>query len=214
MTESEQVTALPGDGQEQLFDATPKPKEIRDLFDKYVMPPFTVLDRRQGYWRERVNQYKGLGIESELGRPREAGAWSTIGSIVNNEGYSGVTTLTDGVSVFDPVVCEVVYHWFCPAGGLVLDPFAGGSVRGVVAATGGRQYLGIDLSGAQVEANRRQAKRIFDPHDGEHPAPIWVQGDSLAMLWQAKDLDIEPDLVFTCPPYGDLEVYSDDPADL
>jgi DNA modification methylase len=39
-----------------------------------------------------------------------------------------------GTSIFDPVLCELAYRWFCPPGGLVLDPFAGGSVRGIVAA--------------------------------------------------------------------------------
>lgn len=203
-------------GTERLFEVPAnKPREIRDLFDQYTVPPFTVLDRRQGYWRTRVRRYEGMGIQSELGRPGAGGAWASIGSIVNNpQFYSGVQTLTDGMSIFDPVLCELTYEWFCPAGGLVLDPFAGGSVRGVVAATGGRNYIGIDLSEAQCVSNREQAHRIFDPNDAEHPMPIWVRGDSLKMLWQAKDLDIEPDLIFTCPPYGDLEVYSDDPADL
>jgi hypothetical protein len=27
------------------------------------------------------------------------------------------------------VLCELAYRWFCPPGGLVLNPFAGGSVR-------------------------------------------------------------------------------------
>ena len=38
-----------------------------------------------------------------------------------------------GTSIFDPVLCEIAYRWFCPPGGLVLDPFAGGSVRGIIA---------------------------------------------------------------------------------
>ena len=36
----------------------------------------------------------------------------------------------NGTSIFDPVVCELAYTWFAPVGGVVLDPFAGGSVRG------------------------------------------------------------------------------------
>ena len=31
-----------------------------------------------------------------------------------------------GTSIFDPVLCEIAYRWFCPQGGTVLDPFAGG----------------------------------------------------------------------------------------
>lgn len=63
-------------------------------------------------------------------------------------------------SVFDPTLCELLYRWFCPPGGLVLDPFAGGSVRGVIAALMGRRYVGIDLSNEQIEANRQQWAEI------------------------------------------------------
>jgi DNA modification methylase len=43
--------------------------------------------------------------------------------------------------------------------------------------------------------------------------PRWVQGDSRKVL-DGKDVPREVDFVFTCPPYADLEVYSDDPADI
>lgn len=45
-----------------------------------------------------------------------------------------------GTSIFDPVLCELAYRWFCPPGGSILDPFAGGSVRGIVAGILGREY--------------------------------------------------------------------------
>jgi hypothetical protein len=47
---------------------------------------------------------------------------------------------------------------------------------------------------------------------GEIP-PRWIAGDSLE-LDQHLDPDEQFDLIFTCPPYGDLEVYSDDPRDI
>lgn len=110
-------------------------------------------------------------------------------------------------SIFDPVLCELAYRWLCPPEGVVLDPFAGGSVRGIVASRLGRRYVGIDLSEKQLEANREQAEAICGD-----PMPDWRHGDS-------KDLDrlaadVEADLIFSCPPYADLEVYSDDPRDL
>lgn len=61
-----------------------------------------------------------------------------------------------GTSIFDPVLCELAYRWFCPPGGLILDPFAGGSVRGIVAAKLGRRYVGVDLREEQIVANRQQ----------------------------------------------------------
>jgi ParB-like chromosome segregation protein Spo0J len=38
------------------------------LIDKFVVPPFSVLDTRQGYWQERKRAWIALGIKSELGR--------------------------------------------------------------------------------------------------------------------------------------------------
>lgn len=114
---------------------------------------------------------------------------------------------SSGTSIFDPVLCELAYRWFCPPGGLVLDPFAGGSVRGIVASKLGREYLGVDLRAEQVEANEAQAKALCAA-----PAPRWLVGDSLALDTLAAG--IAADFVFSCPPYADLEVYSDDPADL
>lgn len=63
-------------------------------------------------------------------------------------------------SIFDPVLCEMTYRWFSPQGGLVLDPFAGGSVRGIVASMLGRRYIGVDIRPEQVAANDRQAEQI------------------------------------------------------
>jgi hypothetical protein len=64
-------------------------------------------------------------------------------------------------SIFDPVLCEIIYRWFTPPGSLVLDPFAGGSVRGIVASKLGRRYVGIDVREIQIEANRKQARDIL-----------------------------------------------------
>ena len=118
------------------------------------------------------------------------------------------STDTSGTSIFDPVLCELVYRWFCPEGGKVLDPFAGGSVRGIVAAVLGREYVGIDLRPEQVAANVEQADVILQ---GAPISPRWIVGDSRRVVSLAPG---EYDLLFSCPPYADLERYSDDPADL
>jgi DNA modification methylase len=116
---------------------------------------------------------------------------------------------SSGTSIFDPVLCELAYRWFCPPGGLVIDPFAGGSVRGVVAALCGRCYTGTELRPEQVAANREQWTTI--PHEGA-PEPAWYEDDGVNL---DAHLDGKPaDMIFTCPPYADLEVYSDDPRDL
>jgi hypothetical protein len=38
------------------------------LSERFLIPPFSVLDARQGYWQERKRAWLALGIQSELGR--------------------------------------------------------------------------------------------------------------------------------------------------
>jgi hypothetical protein len=71
----------------------------------------------------------------------------------------------------------------------------------------GRRYVGCDLRAEQVEANRAQADTICSD-----PAPVWHVGDSQHIAEIAAGT--EADFIFSCPPYADLEVYSDDPLDL
>ena len=124
------------------------------LIDRFLVPPFTLLDARQGYWRTRRQDWLSLGIQSELGR--DAGLWQSniLAAYTDGKGIAA------GPSIFDPVLCEVLTRWFCPPAGLVLDPFAGGSVRGVVAVLTGRRYIGIDLRYEQVAANQEQWRHI------------------------------------------------------
>lgn len=208
------------------------------LCERFIVPPFSVLDSRRGYWQERKRLWLALGIESDSSRdsmvPMSGGvsgadpdyyrqkekAERKAGLTLSHEEFEreyyqppnsrgSSMRLTSGgglLSIFDPVICELAYRWFVPAGGAVLDPFSGGSVRGIVASVLGLRYTGVDLRPDQVEANRVQAHRIH----GDVP-PVWVAGDSMDIRRLAPG---EYDFVFSCPPYADLEVYSDDPRDI
>jgi DNA modification methylase len=133
------------------------------------------------------------------------------------DGQDGGTASASGTSIFDPVLCDLFYNWFVPYGGHILDPYAGGSVRGVVAGRLGYRYTGFDLRPEQVEANREQGKALCSPRKlrrGEVPpqVPKWIEGDSLGLDKHIKPESV--DAVFSCPPYLWLERYSDDPRDL
>lgn len=153
-----------------------------------MITPFSVLDTRTKEWKQRKDYWiTNYGIQSELGRE-------------NTQSKTIFWDSPTNVSIFDPVLCELMYDWFVPKGGKILDPFAGGSVRGIVAEEMGFSYLGIDLSEEQIIANRKQSSK-----------PKWIVGDSKKMIF---GLQQQFDFIFTCPPYYDLEVYSDNPADL
>lgn len=116
------------------------------------------------------------------------------------------TTETGGIlSIFDPVLTELMYRWFCPPGGLIIDPFAGGCVRGIVACLLGYKYLGIDVNEKQILANKKVAEPLSLNTD------LWIYGDSREG-WASYIT--EADFIFSCPPYPGVEIYTNDPRDI
>jgi hypothetical protein len=198
------------------------------LAERFLAVPFSVLDARGGWWRDRKAEWLAIGIKSEVGRAgnltladsaqppsvyKAKNAYeAALGRRVTWPEFTAANPgvhQQSGTSVFDPVLCELVYRWFSAPGHLVVDPFAGGSVRGAVAAFTGRRYQGVDLRGEQVQANRDQWGSFGGD---EYPMPVWHVGDGAHVRRLCGPE--QADLVFSCPPYGDLERYSDDPADL
>lgn len=104
------------------------------LAERFLIPPMSVLDARQGWWQHRKRSWLTLGIRGEETREN---AEVSGGGLKDAAVRTGANL--GGVSIFDPVLCELVYRWFSPPAGRVLDPFAGGSVRGIVAAALGRR---------------------------------------------------------------------------
>ncbi|GAB3467179.1 hypothetical protein [Actinophytocola sediminis] len=220
-------------GGEDTTTADDEPRPT--LADRFLVPPFSVLDARLGWWQDRKRAWlsSGLsGIESHTGRDahliyrsnsaspnyyeQKTATERRLGRMLTNAEFEADhfqprnEAVTAGTSVFDPVLAEIIYRWFCPPGGQVLDPWAGGSVRGLVAAVLGLRYTGIELRAEQITANETQVPPVL----GAEPAirPRWLEGDCLDLL-PTMDTD-SVDLIFGCPPYFDLERYSDDPRDL
>lgn len=189
-----------------LFGEPIRAQTASPVAQKFLVPPFSVLSARDGDWQDRKRAWAAMGIRGEEGRDGKLiyGKQSeSLDYYRVQEGERDESQILN-TSIFDPVLCEIVYRWFSPECGQVVDPFAGGSVRGVVAACLGRKYWGSELRAEQVEANREQAAQLCPGLP-----PQYVCGDSMETLEAAPDADI----VFSCPPYGDLETYSDNPAD-
>ena len=155
-----------------------------DLRSRFIEPPFSVLDTKNGNWQKRKKQWKKLGIESHLGRDAECNAKFDDDLDENGLNKYGRKPMT-GVSIFDPALCELMYNWYCPEGGTILDPFAGGSVRGVVAHHLGFKYTGIDIREEQVESNVSQCKTLLSANN----QPQYIAGDSNKVLkdWKVDD---------------------------
>ena len=93
--------------------------KVYELKDDYIEPPFSVMDTKQGRWQRRRNKWKSLGIESELGRKVDGAHFAGRHRQAERSGKKPAEStqriLDVGEhSIFDPVVCELAYHWFCP----------------------------------------------------------------------------------------------------
>lgn len=171
--------------------------------------PWSVLRQDSAPWQARKKHWLALGVHADAPR---AHAPAMI-----NTGRHG--KVSGGLSRFDPHLAELLYAWYCPPTGAVLDPFAGGPCRGLVAGHLGRPYEGYDLMQDQVDANYRlrdewEQQHLLGMFDGaRRPSPVWHCADALETLTR-RGADAPVDYVLTCPPFHNRERYSNDPRDL
>lgn len=170
-----------------------KPKEVHGkLHEKFLVPPFSILDTRQGYWNDR-KRFWHAKIQDN-GESRE-------GTLAKGD-TNIMAAMNNGVSLLDPVLAEMANLWFGVPGGNTFDCFAGDSVFGYVSNELGNTFTGIELRQEQADLNNARiagsaSKYICD--DGQNVLKHIKPGTQ--------------DFLFSCPPYFDLEVYSDLPND-
>jgi DNA modification methylase len=196
----------------QLFKTEKSSLPSNLLKDKYIVPPFSILNTISSNWQQRKDKWEQLGLNSADGR--DIGRHNAVP--VNTFSARGKNAKTpESISTFDPLLCEIVYKWFSKEGYSVIDPFAGGSVRGIVAGCLNRNYIGVDLSEDQIIANWEQLNGIQSKYSNIEGDIDWIIADSFNLTTAVRRVtDKEFDLLFTCPPYYNLEVYSKDPNDL
>ena len=113
---------------DELPASTTKPNNVAERF---IIPPFSILDAKQGRWQERKRAWLSLGIKSEEGRDKEItysrsaqnpAIYEVRNRMREKLGYDPswdeITEyckkhdipMLDGTSVFDPVLCELAYR--------------------------------------------------------------------------------------------------------
>lgn len=105
-------------------------------------------------------------------------------------------------SIFNPQLAQMILAAYAPLNGKVYDPFGGGGTRGYIATKMGYDYTGIEIREEEYNRVKEQMEQWgidfnFILNDSTKYKP---EGDF--------------DFVFSCPPYYDLEVYSDLAGDL
>lgn len=187
------------------------------LRDKYIIPPFSIFDSQVGEWLKKRNEWENI-IKNRSDNVRNITAKSNtpyINKFDYDPGYKGLER-NGNISTFDPFLCEILVKWFSNEGMTIFDPFAGGHVRGAVSAILNRDYVGIDLNPIQVEANKENWSKICEIYDDtEFGKPIWLNDDSFEYTSRVEQMrNVKYDMLLTCPPYYNLEIYSDNPRDL
>lgn len=211
-------------------ESTPKPQP-QSLNDTFVIPPFSILDSRQGYWqarkrmwRDRIGdmgssrtgkliqsiemQYKDLYTRTsehrkQLGISFKEYLEKYVPEEVKEKESQKV--LSQGVSLFDPVLAEILCKWFTPCqGAAIFDCFAGDTQKGLVFGECGFTFKGVELRQEQVDINNEV---IADR--GLPISYVCDDGQNVANHFEPESQD----LLFSCPPYFDLEKYSDLPND-
>lgn len=201
------------------------------LNDRFVVPPFSILDTRKGYWqarkkmwREQIGdmgesrndklitspeiKYKDLYRRTrkhreELGVSFKEYIEKYVPAEVLEQEASKV--LSKGVSLFDPVLSETMCKWFTPyEGAKIFDCFAGDTYKGLVFAMCGFSFRGVELRQEQVDINNR----VLEGR-GLDIKYICDDGQNVAQHFDPESQD----MLFSCPPYYDLEVYSKDERD-
>ena len=169
------------------FEQGPK-EEHNKLQDTFVVPPFSILDTKKGYWQERKKYWKSLiGDEGESREGALAKGATNIMAATNN-----------GVSLLDPVLAEIANKWFGLDNCNTFDCFAGDSVFGYISDALGNTFTGIELRQEQTDLNNQRLKGSKSKY---------ICDDGQNVLKHIKE--DSQDLLFSCPPYFDLEVYSD-----
>lgn len=155
-----------------------------------LFKPYSIINRQADGWPDRSNMLRAM-LPEDMGR--NDGLASDIDRLSEHfKDWSGNET---GTSIFDPCISEWCYTMFKPSS--VLDPFCGGPSRGYVAAMMGIRYKGFDVRAEQLDVNRQRIDQFATQ-------PNYV----LSCYSKYKDSDTY-DMIMTCPPYGDLEVYSE-----
>jgi DNA modification methylase len=105
-------------------------------------------------------------------------------------------------SVFNPHLTQMIISAYCPLGARIYDPFGGGGTRGYMATKMGHKYHGVEIREEEVERIKNQMVDWGISFD-------IVLGDSAEYKPTEKF-----NFALTCPPYYDLELYSELDNDL
>lgn len=140
--------------------------------------------------------------------------WRRLTGENGHEGTRSGTFRADHNSVFTgthsvfpvPLAEWIILRYAGPVSGLIIDSFAGGPPRALVSSAMGYQYVGFEIRQEQIDENISVLTRL-----GFQNNVRYINSSGIDLF------GVDPsscDFALTCPPYHDLEKYSELPEDI
>ena len=137
--------------------------------------------------------------------------WRRLTGETGHDGARNQTFRADHDSVYTgthsvfpaPLMEMIIVRYAGERGSHILDAFAGGPPRGLVSAIMGHNYTGFEIRQEQIDENKAVLDRLH------LRGANYIHGDGRFL-----ECDTKFDCAITCPPYYNLEVYSDLPDDI
>ena len=159
-------------------------------------------------YRRSLSKHKSPKNKSTKGGPRglpssknkSTGGWHATGG---RNGHLSTGMQRDNISIFNPHLALMILSAYCPLKARIYDPFAGGGTRGFAASAMGFSYFGREIRKEEVQRIKEHQQRLKLPFD--------ISCEDAQLLLPKKNAY---DFSYTCPPYWNMEVYSDMGGDL
>lgn len=120
-------------------------------------------------------------------------------------------------SEFNPLLAQRIYLYWSEIGDTILDPFSGRTTRGLVARAMGRHYEGYEVAPSTYEETK---SNLVTLESAWQPQLDGIKELGSFKLWNADGCQLKhsewesADLIFTCPPYWNVELYEEAPYQL
>ena len=174
-------------------------------------------DALRSIWKAEVSKKLGevTGQNEEwLKKLKEKGISKQFKSVMagSDKGVRSGNILS--TSMFPKNIAKRIYLWYANKGDTVWDPCAGHNSRMEACFETQRNYIGYDVSKEYMKINEQVKQRLLNNYfvspDNKLPTIELYLKDS-----RECDLpDASIDLVFTSPPYWDIEFYGDEAEQL
>jgi len=166
-----------------------------DFMSTYGMIPYSIWESDDPKFSNPILKY----LKERQGKSTRENTLKSFGGAGENTAYTATT------SYFNPKLCKMVYSSYCPKNGTIFDPFSS-VVRPYVAKILDYNYTGCEVRKDECDKinNILNTNALFETSEV----------NVLNMDCREFESDKKFDLIFTCPPYWNLETYSEQDNDM